>query len=165
MPIRFDQNPQGERLQEIYGYWTVLPRSSSPENKREEGRLGADLLTEFVQGASKCGSVLLFHQPFQVLELFVDPPGDYPINRFINPENLLISCRVARICDNIMHYDPGPSPQKIDLYLKIFQSTISYLFKNNIYKFVVNILNLKLLECVSLRLCFFFFVGYILAYS
>jgi hypothetical protein len=31
--------------------------NAQPENKTEEKRLGTDLLTEFVQGASKSGSV------------------------------------------------------------------------------------------------------------
>jgi hypothetical protein len=35
-----------------------------------------------------------------VLQVFVDPPGDCSINRFIKLENQLIAGRVARITDS-----------------------------------------------------------------
>jgi hypothetical protein len=46
-----------DRREEIYtgeSYRVVVAQS---ENKREERKLGTDLLIEFVQAASKCGSV------------------------------------------------------------------------------------------------------------
>jgi hypothetical protein len=32
----------------------------------------------------------------------IDPPGDCPVNRFINPDNPLITCHVTRMHDNIL---------------------------------------------------------------
>jgi hypothetical protein len=42
-----------------------------------------------------------------VLLVFIDPPGYRPINRFINPENPLITRRVIRIRDNILKFSPN----------------------------------------------------------
>jgi hypothetical protein len=41
--------------------------------------------------------------------VFIDPPGDRPINRFINPENPLITCRVTRSRDRA--YEDLPSSE------------------------------------------------------
>jgi hypothetical protein len=75
-----------------------------PQNKTEKRRLGTDLLSEFVQGAFKSGSVedFMYYCSSNLLKCYkyVDPPGDCAINGFINPQNPLITCLVTRIRDN-----------------------------------------------------------------
>jgi hypothetical protein len=66
--VRFDQNlPQGEidykKYTDTAGHYRGV--EAQFENKTEEKRLGTDLLTEFIQGASKSGSVEDFVLFFQ----------------------------------------------------------------------------------------------------
>jgi hypothetical protein len=50
-----------------------------------------------------------------VLQLIVVPPGEYPINRFIQIWNPLIICRITRIRDSMKTQIPAILPSYMEL--------------------------------------------------